>query len=351
LRLRLRVCVVLKHWISTQFHDFDSTLLEQLNQFVDQSLRKDGNEMEEMANRLRQELKKQDTEKKMSTVIDSLAPIKLQLPEGLTEYSPVVHFMKFDELEIARQLTLIESKMFAKISAPELLNNAWNRPSLQYKSPHVVALIERANSLSYWVASLILWHTSLATRVEVIEKFIKIGEHLLELRNFNALIAIIAGLNLSAISRLKFTWLQLPTQSKDILRKLQDLFDPGSAFKSYRRYQMEVSSKGPLLPYIGVSLVDLTFSDEGNPNYLNENPALINFEKRILIYRIIQDLLLVVQQPYSFPVTEPIYSFLFGLHHMTEKELYSLSLYREPKGASLFEVLRGKHGGPARSTM
>jgi son of sevenless-like protein len=97
--------------------------------------------------------------------------------------------------------------------------------------------------------------------------------------------------------------------------------------------------------------MDLTFADEGNPNNLNDDPNLINFEKRILIYRIIQDLLINQQHYYTFGVSDPIYSFLAGLHHLPEKELYSISLYREPRGASLFEVLRGKHGGPSRSTM
>jgi len=120
--------------------------------------------------------------------------------------SPLAFFMELNESEVAKQLTLIEFKMFKNIKPSELLNQAWNKPKIQHKSPHVVTLINRANKISFWVASTILWNARMGDRVKVIDKFIRVANFLRVLNNFNTLIAVIAGLNMSAVSRLKHTW-------------------------------------------------------------------------------------------------------------------------------------------------
>lgn len=99
--------------------------------------------------------------------------------------------MKFNELEIAKQLTLIEFKIFRKIKSSELLRQAWNKPDLQYRSPHVIRLISRANKMSFFVASVILWHSKSSERSRAIEKFIRIAEHLHTLNNFNTLVSLV----------------------------------------------------------------------------------------------------------------------------------------------------------------
>jgi hypothetical protein len=43
-------------------------------------------------------------------------------------------------------------------------------------------------------------------RVKVVEKLIKIANHCLKLNNYNTALAIVSGLNLVSVSRLKATW-------------------------------------------------------------------------------------------------------------------------------------------------
>ena len=62
------------------------------------------------------------------------------------------------------------------LQPPELLNQAWNNYKLKYRAPNVLSLINRANSVSYWVASMILWQEKPKDRKKVTEKFIIIGE-------------------------------------------------------------------------------------------------------------------------------------------------------------------------------
>jgi hypothetical protein len=58
----------------------------------------------------------------------------------------------------------------------ELLNQAWNKESLKYRSPNVLAMISRANRLSFWIAGMIMWHSTIAERSNMIQKIIRIAE-------------------------------------------------------------------------------------------------------------------------------------------------------------------------------
>ena len=60
--------------------------------------------------------------------------------------------------------------------------------------------------------------------------------------------------------------------------------------------------------------------------------------KRELIYKNLQEVKLRQQNPFSFPIVEPINSFLNELPHFEEKELYDLSLIREPRGVQSRDV-------------
>ena len=98
--------------------------------------------------------------------------------------------MSAKEQEIAEHLTLLDFSIYAAIEVnylmliwltfgpqpPELLNQAWNNYKLKYRAPNVLSLINRANSVSYWVASMILWQEKPKDRKKVTEKFIIIGE-------------------------------------------------------------------------------------------------------------------------------------------------------------------------------
>jgi glycine hydroxymethyltransferase/Rap guanine nucleotide exchange factor 1 len=58
----------------------------------------------------------------------------------------------------------------------ELLNQAWNKPKLKYRSPNVLRLIGRSTAISMWVASCILWQPTLKERTRVLTKLINIAD-------------------------------------------------------------------------------------------------------------------------------------------------------------------------------
>lgn len=51
-----------------------------------------------------------------------------------------------------------------------------------------------------------------------------------------------------------------------------------------------------------------------------------------MVYGVLKEVLLFQQQSYGLPVLEPINTLLISLPFATEKNLYELSLLREPRG-------------------
>ena len=87
----------------------------------------------------------------------------------------------------------------------ELLQPAWSKPKTRQKSPNVLNLIKRFNHVSYWVPTMVMCHEKLKNRSAVISKFMAVAQELRRMNNFNTLMGIVAGLNMSSVSRLKFS--------------------------------------------------------------------------------------------------------------------------------------------------
>lgn len=121
------------------------------------------------------------------------------------------------------------------------------------------------------------------------------------------------------------------------MAEYQELFNPASSFRNYRGAKKVASSKGPVLPYIGVPLSDLTFAEDGNPDFL-PNTQLMNFSKREVLSKIIVELQLNQSAAYTITEVEPLFSFLKDLPLNDEKECYELSLQLEPRGAQKQEI-------------
>ena len=88
-------------------------------------------------------------------------------------------FLDIDALEFARQLTLIESKLYARIKPTECLNKQWQRKVVDNEkepAPNVKALILHSNQLTNWVAEMILSQSDVKKRVVVIKHFVSVAD-------------------------------------------------------------------------------------------------------------------------------------------------------------------------------
>ena len=88
-------------------------------------------------------------------------------------------FLDIDATEFARQLTIIESRLYGKIKPPEVLNKTWQRklgPDDPDPAPNVKALILHSNQLTNWVAEMILNQSDVKKRVVVIKHFVSVAD-------------------------------------------------------------------------------------------------------------------------------------------------------------------------------
>ncbi|KAK9856235.1 Cell division control protein [Penicillium brevicompactum] len=198
----------------------------------------------------------------------------------------------FDPLELARQLTIKESRIFCAILPEELLDTEWTKKSGSL-AVNVRAMSTLSTDLAHLVADSILCLEEPKKRAVTIKHWVKIATKCLELNNYDSLMAIICSLNLSMISRLKRTWDIVSQKTKIALEHLRGIVDVSRNYAVLRqRLQNHVP---PCLPFVGTYLTDLTFVDHGNQSSrtLSTNESemdVINFDKHMKTARIISEL-------------------------------------------------------------
>lgn len=90
-----------------------------------------------------------------------------------------LQFLGIDATEFARQLTIMESRLYGKIKPTKCLNKAWQKkvsPKESEPAPNVKALIWYSNQLTNWIAQIILTQSDVKKRAVVIKHFVSIAD-------------------------------------------------------------------------------------------------------------------------------------------------------------------------------
>lgn len=178
--IRFRVVNILKSW-------FDHYWMENADPVNDQLLRRVYSFAQEsiattstpgsgpLMTAVEQRLKGQDTNaKKMVPTPSASVPAPI-IPKNLKK----IKFLDIDATEFARQLTIIESRLYGKIKPTECLNKTWQKkvtPEEPDLAPNVKSLILHSNQLTNWVAEMILTQSDFKKRVVVIKHFVSIAD-------------------------------------------------------------------------------------------------------------------------------------------------------------------------------
>ncbi|KAL8711642.1 MAG: hypothetical protein Q9220_004052 [cf. Caloplaca sp. 1 TL-2023] len=220
-----------------------------------------------------------------------------------------ISILDFDPLELARQLTLKESRIFCSILPEELLATEWTKKTSSM-AVNVRAMSRLSTDLANLVADSILQLEDPKKRAVIIKQWVKIAKKCLQLENYDSLMAIICSLNSSTILRLKRTWDHLSSKTKTKLDTLKDVVNVGRNHATLR--QRLQNTIPPCIPFVGIYLTDLTFVDVGNQttrqlavenkNGVGDDAScvpVINFGKHIRTAKIISELQRF-QIPYRF---------------------------------------------------
>ncbi|KAJ5072072.1 guanine nucleotide exchange factor [Anaeramoeba ignava] len=275
--------------------------------------------------RLNNEIKGINVSEERSPVLETkqapepFIPRKITLDSGIQAIKPI---------EAARQITIIEMKMFQKIQIHELCGQAWSSKEREKRAPNVVSMIQKFNDFSFWISHQIIKNNSTKTRASYIKTFIEIGAEFEKLNNFNSLMEIIGALHNASVFRLKKSWDKLSPEDKKTFEKLTAIMGSQNSYKNFRE-EIQKREKEPLIPYIGVFLTDLTFIEEGNPDQIN---GLINFSKQIKLSRVISKIQSFQQKSYNLIPVESLQNyFMNAVCPLSEHQLYQLSLENEPR--------------------
>ena len=249
----------------------------------------------------------------------------LETPEG--EPHPRFELLtRFNVRELAQQITLIDEGLYKSIRLMELTGEARHD---KQKSPNVHRFIDFSNEVSNWVANAILRETNTKDRAKIMSNLIALCDHLKSIRNFNSMMSILAGLTVSAVNRLRQTQRLMPPNSQKIYQQIQVEMGAIGSFKLYR--EILRNGSGPCIPFMGVTLNDITFTEDGNSDHTKD--GLVNWTKRTLLFSTLSQFMEYQKScNYDYVETPMRESFLRRVQtsRALEGDLYQLSLDLEP---------------------
>ncbi|KAI9373685.1 ras guanine nucleotide exchange factor domain-containing protein [Aspergillus egyptiacus] len=331
--IRFRVVNILKTWFENYWMEPNDSahmqLLERVHAFTKDSIattKTPGSS--QLLTVIEQRLRGQDTTvKRLVPTQATPAPTPI-VPKNMKK----LKFLDIDPTEFARQLTIIESRLYSKIRPTECLNKTWQKkvgPDEPEPSPNVKALILHSNQLTNWVAEMILNQSDVKKRVVVIKHFVNVADKCRALNNFSTLTSIISALGTAPIHRLSRTWAQVSGRTSAILEQMRRLMASTKNFGEYRE-TLHLANP-PCIPFFGVYLTDLTFIEDGIPSLTPSE--LINFNKRTKTAEVIRDIQQYQNSPYLLtPVSELQDYILSNLQSAGDvHDMYDRSLEIEPR--------------------
>ncbi|KIM74477.1 hypothetical protein PILCRDRAFT_702747 [Piloderma croceum F 1598] len=233
--------------------------------------------------------------------------------------------LDIDALEMARQLTILDSRLYMKINSVECLERASNLDG-DYED-NISRFTKHFNRLENWFQDNVLrFKNDARIGGYVIKYLIAVAHHCRDIHNFSSMVAIVSALSTIPVRGLKRAWEHVPTRFMRQLNSCEAVFDPNKNFTTYRRV-LGVTSP-PCVPYfgrimplshglfdpnqyfviLGVFLAVLNLVQKGSRDILPGN--LVNFRKRGKVANIMIDIKRWQLQPHNFHSIESVLGFI-----------------------------------------
>jgi hypothetical protein len=88
----------------------------------------------------------------------------------------LVHVHDIDAVELARQITVMETNLFCRIRPNEMIGQEFKKRSGKNTAIHVKAMIQRSTQITNWVCDTILKENDTRKRVQMLKYWIKVGD-------------------------------------------------------------------------------------------------------------------------------------------------------------------------------
>eukprot|EP01080_Neovahlkampfia_damariscottae_P011243 gene11243-4063_t len=232
-------------------------------------------------------------------------------------------FLQLDDILIAKEISLLSEEYFLRIDYFTLCKvKQWK----QFES--IKNERNFFDCLTAMTTEFILFQETPEKRVQIYEKFLKIANILFQMSNYDALFAIISGLNSSSIIRLNQTTTLLSTNLQDIKKNISLFLSSGQNY--HKLNSLQNLNKEVAIPYMCLMYQSIKFffdaSDHCNSSF-NWN-RILNIHSKIEFYTTMHS------KRFGFQSNERIRNILQTFSKMKfldQKELYEWSLFQEPR--------------------
>ncbi|EKE41529.1 hypothetical protein ENUP19_0331G0016 [Entamoeba nuttalli] len=312
-QVRTQSLIAIKHFVDECFNDLDSKSIVIVKKFINEL--KNRNE-EKNVQALNAVLLRKETELKHFIAESLVPPIDFFIPQEAV--SPSMLIQLSDSAEVARQLTLVASKIFNKIGRQEFFNKSWNDESLFPQSVNVIRMLRHSDTVRDWVISSILSFFSTENRVKATIHFIQIGDYLMKLNNFQSLYGIVQALGPNGcISRLQVMD-SIPSKYAKLYHQLKKAVHDKNDYKNYRQIVSKINE--PYIPLINAFLKDIEKFEDENPKTTKLGKIdVINMKRNDCLADMVNQFLSAKENPYKIPMVEPLSTFLNEMVNLSGK--------------------------------
>uniref|UniRef100_A0A8C1RGE5 RAS guanyl releasing protein 2 (calcium and DAG-regulated) n=2 Tax=Cyprinus carpio TaxID=7962 RepID=A0A8C1RGE5_CYPCA len=315
-----QICHLVKYWISEFPAEFD------LNPALAEQIRGLKERLEQNG----------DVRRSLLIDIDSIPSYEWRRQLDETVQKKRKTSLLFDHLDastLAEHLTYMEYKSFCKILFQDY--HSFVMHGCTVDNPILERFITLFNSVSQWIQIMVLSKPTAQQRATVISEFINVAQRLLQLQNFNTLMAVVGGLSNSSIARLKNTQALIGSETRKVFDGLVELVTSSGNYSRYRQRFSECL--GFRFPILGVHLKDLIAVHVALPDWFDPEKTRVNLTKTHQLYAILEELALIQSTPPTIEANSDLLNLLIVSldQYHSEDEIYQLSLQREPRSIKL----------------
>ncbi|CAI9550477.1 unnamed protein product [Staurois parvus] len=353
--VQLRVLNVCRHWVEHHFYDFerDADLLVRLEEFIGTVRGKAMKKWVESITKIILRKKQAQANGPSHNITFESLPPPIEWHISRPGQIETFDLLTLHPIEIARQLTLLESDLYRAVQSSELVGSVWTKEDKEINSPNLLKMIRHTTNLTLWFEKCIVETENVEERVVVVSRIIEILQVFQELNNFNGVLEVVSAMNSSPIYRLDNTFEQISSRQRKILEEAHELSEDHQ-----KKYLAKLRSiNPPCVPFCGIYLTNILKTEEGNPDFLKRHgKELVNFSKRRKVAEITGEIQQYQNQPYCLQVEADIRRFFENLNPMgnvAEKEfedyLFKKSLEIEPRNAKTLPRFQKKYSYPLKS--
>uniref|UniRef100_H3AG56 SOS Ras/Rho guanine nucleotide exchange factor 2 n=1 Tax=Latimeria chalumnae TaxID=7897 RepID=H3AG56_LATCH len=335
--VQLRGLNVFRHWVEHHFYDFerDPELLDRLEEFISSVRGKSMKKWVESITKIIKRKRQAQANGISHNITFESPPPQIEWHISQSGETENFDIMTLHPIEIARQLTLLESDLYRAVQPSELVGSVWTKEDKEINSPNLLKMIRHTTNLTLWFEKCVVEAENFEERVAVLMRIIEILQVFQELNNFNGVLEIISAVNSVPVYRLDHTFEAVTERKRKILDEAVELCQ--DHFKKYLAKLKSINP--PCVPFFGIYLTNILKTEEGNPSFLKRHgKELINFSKRRKVAEITGEIQQYQNQPYCLQVEPDIRKFFENLNpmgNMSEKEftdyLFNKSLEIEPR--------------------